>query len=120
MVVEEEKCRCFGANFLINKPNFRKCKDYKYNNLCNSTYDPPLPHSILEMKCERGKHATQKPISLIEWCLKYYSKEGDMVLDPTMGSGSTGVACKNMNRNFIGIEKDEKIYNKAVERINNN
>jgi DNA modification methylase len=118
VIKEEEKCRCFGANFLINKPNFRKCKDYKYNNLCNSTYDPPLPHSILEMKCERGKHSTQKPISLIEWCLKYYSKEGDMVLDPTMGSGSTGVACKNMNRNFIGIEKDEKIYNKAVERIN--
>ena len=114
---EEEYC-CFGVDYLINKPNFRKCKNYKYNNLCNSTYDPPLPHSILEMKSEKGKHATQKPISLIEWCLKYYSKEGDVVLDPTMGSGSTGVACKNMNRNFIGIEKDEKIYNKAVERIN--
>ena len=83
-----------------------------------SIYDPPLPHSLLEIKSEKGKHATQKPTALIEWCLKYYSKEGDTVLDPTMGSGSTGVACKNMNRKFIGIEKDEKIFNVAVERLN--
>ena len=82
-----------------------------------SIYDPPLPNSLLEIKSEKGKHATQKPTALIEWCLKYYSKEGDIILDPTMGSGSTGVACKNMNRNFIGIEKDEKIFNDAVERL---
>ena len=81
-------------------------------------YDPPLPNTLLEIKSEKGKHATQKPIGLIEWCLKYYSKEGDTILDPTMGSGTTGVACKNMNRNFIGIEKDEKIFKIAVERIN--
>jgi site-specific DNA-methyltransferase (adenine-specific) len=49
--------------------------------------------------------------------LKYYSKEGDVVLDPTMGSGSTGVACKNMNRNFIGIEMDPEIYEVAVNRL---
>jgi site-specific DNA-methyltransferase (adenine-specific) len=83
----------------------------------NKQYDLPLPNSILEIKSEKGKHATQKPTGLIEWCLKYYSKEGDRILDPTMGSGSTGVACKNMNRNFIGIEKDEKIFNDAVERL---
>jgi site-specific DNA-methyltransferase (adenine-specific) len=82
-----------------------------------TAYDPPLPNSILEIKSQKGKHATQKPTGLIEWCLKYYSKEGDTILDPTMGSGSTGVACKNMNRNFIGIEKDEKIFNSAVERL---
>ena len=82
-----------------------------------SVYDQPLPNSLLEIKSEKGKHATQKPTALIEWCLKYYSKEGDTILDPTMGSGSTGVACKNMNRNFIGIEKDEKIFNSAVERL---
>ena len=63
-------------------------------------------------------HPTQKPVVLIEWCLKYYSKEGDKILDPTMGSGSTGVACKNMNRHFIGIEMDKKIYDVAVERLN--
>ena len=80
-------------------------------------YDPPLPTSILEVKSQKGKHATQKPTALMEWILKYYSKEGDVVLDPTMGSGSTGVACKNMNRNFIGIEMDEEIYKVAQERI---
>ena len=81
-------------------------------------YDPPLPNSILEVASEKGKHATQKPVGLIEWCLKYYSKEGDKVLDPTMGSGSTGVACKNMNRHFIGIEMNKEIYDIAVERLN--
>lgn len=84
----------------------------------NGRYEPPLPNTILEMKSEKGKHSTQKPVSLMEWILKYYSRENDMVLDPTMGSGSMGVACKNLNRNFIGIEKDEKIYNTAIERIN--
>jgi hypothetical protein len=80
-------------------------------------YDPPLPTSMLEIKSTRGKHSTEKPVALIEWLLKYFSKEGDVVLDPTMGSGSTGIACKNMNRNFIGIEKDPEIYQVAVNRI---
>jgi len=82
-------------------------------------YEPPLPNSMLEIKSTRGKHSTEKPVALMEWVLKYYSKEGDVVLDPTMGSGSTGVACKNMNRNFIGIEKDPEIYENAVNRIEN-
>ena len=82
-----------------------------------SIYDPPLPNSMLEIKSSRGKHSTEKPVALMEWILKYYSKEGDVVLDPTMGSGSTGVACKNMNRNFIGIEMDDEIYEVAVNRI---
>ena len=80
-------------------------------------YDPPLPVSMLEIKSTRGKHSTEKPVALMEWILKYYSKEGDVVLDPTMGSGSTGVACKNMNRNFIGIEMDAEIYEVAVNRV---
>lgn len=82
-----------------------------------SIYDPPLPNSLLEIKSTRGKHSTEKPIALMEWIFKYYSKEGDVVLDPTMGSGSTGIACKNMNRNFIGIELDPEIYEVAVNRI---
>ena len=80
-------------------------------------YDPPLPDSMLEIKSTRGKHSTEKPVALMEWVLKYYSKEGDMVLDPTCGSGSTGVACKNMNRNFIGIEMDEDIFKVAENRL---
>ena len=82
-----------------------------------SIYDPPLPNSILEIKSQRGKHATQKPTELMKWVLKYYSKEGDVVLDPTMGSGSTGVACKEMNRNFIGIEMDPEIFEVAQNRL---
>jgi DNA modification methylase len=80
-------------------------------------YNPPLPNSLLEIKSTRGKHSTEKPVQLMEWVLKYYSKEGDTVLDPTMGSGSTGVACKNMNRKFIGIEMDKDIYDGAVKRL---
>ena len=53
----------------------------------------------------------------MKWVLKYYSKEGDIVLDPTMGSGSTGVACVEMNRDFVGIEMDPEIYETAVNRI---
>jgi len=83
-----------------------------------NVYDPPLPNSLLECKSEKGKHSTQKPVSLMEWILKYYSREGGLVLDPTMGSGSMGVACKNMKRQFIGIEKDTSIFEVAMERLN--
>jgi site-specific DNA-methyltransferase (adenine-specific) len=68
---------------------------------------------------ERGLHPTQKPVKLMEYLIKTYTNENDLVLDFTMGSGTTGVACKKTNRNFIGIEKDEKYFNIAKERINN-
>jgi len=90
---------------------------HKKNGLKSIGYDPPLPNSMLEIKSTRGKHSTEKPVALMEWILKYYSKEGDVVLDATMGSGSTGVACKNMNRKFIGIEKDKEIFDGAVKRL---
>jgi len=91
--------------------------DYEGRN-GGSMYEPPLPTTMLEIKSTRGKHSTEKPVALMEWIFKYYSKEGDTILDPTMGSGSTGVACKNMNRNFIGIEMDEDIFKIAEKRIN--
>tara|TARA_B100001094_G_C18123023_1_gene767917 strand:+ start:482 stop:1438 length:957 start_codon:yes stop_codon:yes gene_type:complete len=93
----------------IDRPDFMRKKG-------ESMYEPQLPNSILEMKSEKGKHATQKPVALMEWILKYYSREGGVVLDPTMGSGSMGVACKNQNRSFIGVEKDETIYKVARDR----
>ena len=109
---------CFGKDYLKKKPNYREINpNLGANGTDCHIYEPPLPHSLLEIKSEKGKHATQKPTELIKWCLKYYSKEGDTVLDPTMGSGSTGVACKEMNRNFIGIELDEKIYSVAEKRL---
>ena len=66
----------------------------------------------------RRYHHTQKPVELLEYLIKTYTNEGDTVLDNTMGSGSTGVACKNTNRNFIGIEKDENYFKIAEQRIN--
>lgn len=62
-------------------------------------------------------HPTQKPIKLLEEIIKTFSNEGETVLDNCMGSGTCGVACKNLNRNFIGVEKEEKYYNIAKERI---
>ena len=62
-------------------------------------------------------HPTQKPVKLLEYLIKTYTNEGETVLDNCMGSGSTGVACLKTNRNFIGIEKDDKYFNIAVERL---
>ena len=80
-------------------------------------YNPPLPTNVLEIKSEKKLHPTQKPVALIEFLLKYYSRENDLCLDVCMGSGTTGVACLNMNRRFIGIEKDEKFFAIAMDRI---
>ena len=67
----------------------------------------------------KGKlHPTQKPVELLEYLIKTYSNENDIVLDNCMGSGSTGVACINTNRDFIGIELDKKYFNIAMERLN--
>lgn len=77
-----------------------------------------FPKTILKFNCERGFHPTQKPVPLLEYLIKTYTLESETVLDFTMGSGSTGVACKNLNRHFIGIEKDETYFNIANERTN--
>lgn len=76
------------------------------------------PRDVLEIPSE-GKtvHPTQKPVALLEYLIKTYTLEGETVLDFTMGSGSTGVAAKNLNRNFIGIELDAKYFEIAKQRI---
>lgn len=77
-----------------------------------------FPRSIQRFALDKDKfHPTQKPIALLEYLVKTYTNEGDTVLDNCMGSGSTGVACKNTNRNFIGIELDENYFNIAKERL---
>jgi len=68
---------------------------------------------------KEGLHPTQKPVELMEYLIKTYTNENEIVLDFTMGSGTTGVACKNLNRNFIGMEKDETYFNIAKQRIEN-
>lgn len=75
------------------------------------------PINILEFGQERGLHPTQKPVPLLEYLIKTYTNEKETVLDNCMGSGSTGVACINTNRNFIGYELDENYFNIAKERI---
>jgi len=76
------------------------------------------PKSVLRFNCERGFHPTQKPVALMEYMIKTYTNKGETVLDFTMGSGTTGVACKNLYRNFVGIELDEKYFEIAKKRIN--
>lgn len=75
---------------------------------------------MLEYKKDyTGHHPTQKPTALLEDLILTYTNKCDLVVDFTMGSGSTGVACVNLNRRFIGIEKDTSYYKIAVDRINN-
>lgn len=76
------------------------------------------PKSIQYFTRERGLHPTQKPVALLEYLIKTYTDENETVLDFTMGSGSTGVACVNTNRKFIGIELDRDYFKIAQDRIN--
>jgi len=79
-----------------------------------------FPKTIIKIKSMRQQsllHPTQKPVALMEYLIKTYTQENETVLDFTMGSGSTGVACINTGRNFIGIEKEEKYFNIAKDRI---
>lgn len=78
------------------------------------------PRSIQRFNTDKSKgslHPTQKPIALLEYLIKTYTNEGEIVLDNCMGSGSTGVAAINTGRKFVGIEKEEKYFNIAQERI---
>jgi site-specific DNA-methyltransferase (adenine-specific) len=78
------------------------------------------PSEIIEFGLDKGSiHPTQKPVALMEYLIKTYSNEGETVLDNCMGSGTTGVACANTDRNFIGIEMDENYYKIAEDRIKN-
>ena len=82
--------------------------------------DPTTSHptTVLDFKTpSKSVHKTQKPVDLCEWLIKSYSNEGDLVMDFCMGSGTTGVACKNTGRSFIGVEKDPEMFKVAEERL---
>lgn len=85
----------------------------------SNTSDMKYPKSILKFNSERGKtvHPTQKPVALMEYLIKTYTNENETVLDFAFGSGSTGVAAKNLNRNFIGIEMDDNYFEIGKKRI---
>ena len=79
------------------------------------------PKSIISFQKphpSKALHRTEKSIDMLEWLIKTYTNEGDVVLDNTMGSGTTGVACVNTNRKFIGMELDDKYFEIAEKRIN--
>ena len=99
----------------------RLCEIYNYTFKESTTINEGkrYPKRVLKFKRETGLHPTQKPVALLEYLIKTYTNEGDLVLDFTMGSGSTGVACLNTNRKFIGIELDEKYFNIAKDRLEN-
>ena len=104
-----------------HKRNSIKTLDYNEHEL--KTYDSTerYPTSVLTFATDKQKcalHPTQKPVALLEYLIKSFSNENDTILDNCMGSGSTGVACLNTNRNFIGIELDKKYFNIAKERLN--
>jgi len=104
-----------GTKQIESMSKFVRPDYYKYS-------DEYFPVNILEEypNCSNKKynqHPTQKPVALLEYLIKTYTNEGETVLDNCMGSGSTGVACINTNRNFIGIELDENYFNVARERI---
>lgn len=90
--------------------------NYKGNKL-NKKYPITLLTYSKSAKEDMMYHSSQKPVELLEYLIRTYTKEDDIVLDFTMGSGSTGVACMNTNRRFIGIELDDKYFNIAKERI---
>lgn len=109
-----------GNNVSFNKnykPRRFDAYDADFKLPSSVIYNPIVSSSSKEKKV--GQHPTQKPVALLEYLIKTYTIENETVLDFTMGSGSTGVACKNLNRNFIGIEKDEMYFNIAKERIEN-
>lgn len=107
----------------INKESQKHTGKHKVGFSDDWDYTKTNPQSIIsflkgETKGSKFKHPTQKPVPLMEYLIKTYTNENETVLDFTMGSGSTGVACKNTNRNFIGIEMDDKYFEIAKQRIN--
>ena len=87
------------------------------NIITNNSSGLRHPKTIQKFNRDRGLHPTQKPVEMLKYFIKTYTNEGDLVLDNCMGSGSTGVACKLLNRSFIGYELDRKYYEIAKKRI---
>lgn len=124
-----ENILVFYKNFSVYNPQMRGGKPYnsktgkessswgKFNRVPIVNKGERYPVTVLTFKQERGLHPTQKPVDLMEYLIKTHSNEGDLVLDNTMGSGTTCVACVNTNRQYIGMELDEEYYAIAQKRV---
>ena len=123
-----------GNNIMTYNPQMEKGKPYEQKsgrasrNYDYSSMRPTVikndgfrfPNDVLKFNRDKEKiHPTQKPAALIQYLIRTYSNEGDLVLDNCMGSGTTAVACIKTRRNFIGFETDEYYYQKSLERIKN-
>ena len=118
MIKREKPIKSGGNTIQAGVYSGFKCvgegKEYK------KIYEYKNPTTLISFQKVRNGavHPTQKPVALLEYLIKTYTNEGETVLDFTMGSGTTGVACKNLNRKFIGIELDKKYFEIAEKRIN--
>ena len=134
ILVFYKKCPIYNPQFWEGIPLHGMGTKYKEGNLGNNNYGKfashtnpsanregdtkKCPRQVLEFKRPHPPiFPTQKPVDLCEYLIKTYTNEGDLVLDNCMGSGSTGVACKNLNRRFIGIELNSETFNLAKDRI---
>ena len=131
VMVFYKKNPVYNPQMKIGTPYTRKQKNSRFNDVLEDRDIVPtdkinlsglrFPTRIIYFArdVQKTTHPTQKPVALIEYLVKTYTNEGDTVLDFTMGSGTTGVACKKLNRKFIGIELDENYFKLAKERIEN-
>ena len=134
ILVFYKKCPIYNPQFWEGIPLHGMGTKYKEGNLGNNNYGKfashtnpsanregdtkKCPRQVLEFKRPHPPiFPTQKPVDLCEYLIKTYTNEGDLVLDNCMGSGSTGIACKNLNRRFIGIELNSETFNLAKDRI---
>ena len=131
ILVFYKKPPTFNKQMTIGKPNHVKDGSIRKSKATNNNYghfenvvqkatELKNPVTVIEFSQQdpnKIEHPTQKPVELMEYLIKTYTNEGDVVLDNTMGSGTTGVACVNTFRNFIGFEIDENYFNIATKRI---
>lgn len=131
ILVFGESASLYNPQLTKGEPYSRKSTNYKTNNMkygvkttSTNNNGTRQPISVLEFpqkwRRQDQLHPTQKPVELLEYLIRTYTNENDTVLDFTMGSGSTGVACQNTNRDFIGIELNKEYYDIAVERLKEN
>jgi site-specific DNA-methyltransferase (adenine-specific) len=103
----------YGVAFRSASENYRQFEGRDHAMLPKER----VPSSWQKFNCEVGLHPTQKPLPLMEYMVATYTNPGDLVIDPFMGSGTTGLACAKLGRRFIGIETDEKYFDAARARI---
>lgn len=122
-MTEGKECHSRGNAIGKSQEDFSRNTNYGSFNAVQTEGNLKYPKSIIT--CQKPHpsitvHPTQKSVELLEWLIKTYTNEGELVLDNCMGSGSTGVACLNVGRNFIGMELDKGYFDIAKERIENN